>query len=138
MPPKVATTTRKRNGSITILEEDQDIKNAQDGRKFLEKRSLLCPPGEPATNGSLAVCLHQISAMGTLSKQVVNAIRSAAFLLEEVEEEAINETIRSAFDSQIREFTSDVKLLVEDVNTKIDAHLKAAMMQWSQNVKMST
>jgi hypothetical protein len=49
MPPKAvkATTTRKRKGSITTLDEDQDIQDAKDGRKFLEKHSLLCPPGEP-------------------------------------------------------------------------------------------
>jgi hypothetical protein len=36
MPPKAvkATTTRKRKGSITIPEEDQDIQDTKDGRKF--------------------------------------------------------------------------------------------------------
>ena len=72
--------------------------------------------------------------MPGIPKQALNAIRSTALLLEEVEEEAINETVRRAFDSQITEFTSDMKLLVDDVSTKIDAHLKAAM---AQTIRMS-
>jgi hypothetical protein len=137
MPPKAAktTTTRKRKSSIMTLEEDQDIQNIKDGRKFLEKHSLLCPPGEPASNGALAVCLHQISAMAGMPKQVLNAIRAMAFLLEEVEEEATNEIVRKVFDSQITEFTSDMKLLVEDVNTKIDTHLKEATIRWNETIK---
>lgn len=131
MPPK-PVATRKRNGSITTPDEYQDIKNAAEGRKFLEKHSLLCPPGEPATNGAIAVCLHQISALAGLPKQALNAIRATAFMLEELEEEATNEIVRSAFDSQITEFTADMQLLVEDVNTKIDDHLKDALTQWKQ------
>lgn len=62
----------------------------------------------------------------------LNAIRSTALLLEEVEEEAINETVRSAFDSQITEFMSDMQLLIEDVKSKIDTHLKDALKPLSQ------
>ena len=52
---------------------------------------------------SILVCLHHIAAMAglRLSKQATNVIRATA-LLEEMEENAISETIRSAFDSQIR------------------------------------
>jgi hypothetical protein len=92
MPPKVAAT-RKRNGSVTTPEEFQDIKNTHNGRKFLKKHVLLCPPGEPTTNGALSICLHQIPALSGLPKQAINSIRATAFLLEQIEEEAINETI---------------------------------------------
>jgi formate dehydrogenase maturation protein FdhE len=110
-------------------EDLQDIKNTHEGRKFLEKFSLLSPPGELASNSAISICLHQISALAGLSKQVINAIRAAAFLLEEIEEQAINETVRDAFDSQIMEFTSYMKMLVDNVNTKIDVHLKTALEQ---------
>ena len=125
--PATRHNTRKRNGSVSIPEEFQDIKNAHDGRKFLEKHMLLCPPGEPATNAAISYCLHQISGMAGVPKQTVNAIRATAFLLEEMEEMAINETVRSALDSQLTEFTMDMKLLVEDVNNKIGDHLKATL-----------
>jgi hypothetical protein len=139
MPPKPAATTaaatRNRNGSLSTPDEFQDIKDSQDARKYLEKFSLLCPPGEPASNGALSICLHQIATMKGIPKQALNAVRAMAFLLERLEEEAINEKVRSAFDSQITEFTLDMKLLVEDINTKIDNHLKEAMAQWTQIVK---
>ena len=135
--PAAATNTaantranaRKTNSNVSVPEEMQDIKDCRDGRKFLEKHSLYCPPGEPASNSTLAYCLHQISAMPNVPKQTVNAIRATAFMLEEIEEMAINETIRIAFDSQITEFTSDMKILAEDVNAKIDGHLKTALAQ---------
>ena len=52
-----------------------------------------------------------------------------AFLLEEFEKHALNETVRDTFDSQITEFSLDMKQLIEDINSKIDTHLKEAMDQ---------
>ena len=62
--------------------------------------------------------------MAGVQKPVINAIRSVAFLLAEMEETQINETVRDAFDSQITEFTSDMKLLVDDTKEKLDAQIK--------------
>jgi hypothetical protein len=124
--------TRRNNSSVTIPEDRQDIKNMQDGRKFLEKHSLLCPPGEPVTNAALAACLHQISAMNGVSRQAINAIRATAFMLEEMEIQALNDMVREALNSHITELTSDMKLLVEDADTKIEAHLKDALEQISK------
>lgn len=64
--------------------------------------------------------------MAGVQKPVLNAIRSVAFLLEEMEESQINSTVKEAFDSQITEFTSDMKLLIEDAREKIDMHLKTS------------
>ena len=108
--PTTRTDTR-RNGTTSILKEHQDIKDALEGRKFLEKHSLLCPPGEPPMCNSLSMCLHQISAMASVPKPVLNAIRAIAFMLEEMEEMQINTTVKEALDSQITEFTSDMKIL---------------------------
>ena len=128
--PTTRTGTRK-NGNLATPDELQDIKNAIEGRKFLEKHSLLCPPGEPATHEALSICLHQVSALPGLQKQAINAIRAVAFLLEELEESAINETIRDAFDSQITEFTSDMKILLEDVNEKMRSLLSSTDSGWN-------
>jgi hypothetical protein len=107
-----------------VLEDQQDIKDPIEGRKYLEKHSLLCPPGEPPTHSSLAACLYQISAMAGIQKPAINAIRSVAFLLEEMEETQINFTVKEAIDSQITEFTYDMKTLIEDAKEKINDHLK--------------
>ena len=125
--PNSGTAVRpntRRNGPTAIPEELQDIKDSLEGRKFLEKHALLCPPGEPASHASLATCLHQISLMPGLQKPAINAIRSIAFLLDEMEDLQVNETIREAIDSQMTEFTSDMKLLIEDAKEKIDTHMK--------------
>jgi hypothetical protein len=62
-------------------------------------------------------------------KQTVNAIRSTAFILGELEDDVINETVRDAFESQVTEFTSDMKLLVEDAKAKISAQVKESIDQ---------
>jgi len=126
--PSIRPNTR-RNGPSTLIEEHQDVKDSLEGRKFLEKHSLICPPGEPPTHHLLYTCLHQISAMAGVPKQVVNAIRSVAFMLDEVEDSHINTTLREALDSQMTEFTSDFKLLVEDAKEKFDEHVKTVGKQ---------
>ena len=127
--PNPGTATKpntRRNGTSTLVEEMQEIRDHMDGRKYLEKHSLLCPPGEPPSHTSLSICLHQISAMAGLQKQAINAIRSVAFLLEEMEATQINETLREALDSQLTELSSDMKMLIGDAKEKIDEHVKAA------------
>jgi hypothetical protein len=134
--PIPGTATRantRRNGVSIIIEELQDIKDPIGGRKYLEKHSLLCPPGEPPSHTSLATCLHQISALAGLAKPVINAIRAVAFLLDELEETQINTTVKRALDSQITEFTSDMQLLIQDAKEKIDIHIKAAEERLTQH-----
>jgi hypothetical protein len=126
--PNPGTATRpntRRNRPPTPVEEHQDIKDLLEGRKFLEKHYLLCPPGEPPTHSLFSSCLHQISALARVSKQAVNAIRSVAFLLEEMEDSQINNSLREALDSQITEFTLDFKLLVKDATERISKYAKA-------------
>ena len=108
------------------MEDHQDVKDFLEGWKYLEKHSLLCPPGELPTHQLLSICLHQISALAGVPKQTVNAIRSVAFLLGELEDSQINITVRDALDSQMTEFTSDFKMLIEDAKERIDEHAKAA------------
>src|ERR1700678_804902 len=127
--PNLGSATRpntRRNGPLTPAEDRQDIKDSLEARKFLEKHSLLCPAGEPPTHSLLSICLHQISALAGVPKQTVNAIRSVAFLLEEMEDMQINTSIREALDSQMTEFTLDFKLLIKDATERIDEHVKAS------------
>jgi hypothetical protein len=133
-PPNTRNNkTRSQTDSETSAPEEQhDINDQIQGRKFLEKHLLLWPAGEPPTHTSLATCLHQISAMAGVAKPVFNAIRSVAFLLEEIEESHINSIVKEAFDSQITEFTSDMKMLIEDAKEKIDGHLKETEGRFTQ------
>ena len=116
----------RRNGTSLIIEDLQDIKDPLEGCKYLEKHSVLCPPGELPTHMTLTTCLHQILAMAGLQKPVINAIHLVAFLLDEIEDTQISTSVKEALDSQIMEFTSDIKLLIEDAKDKINEHLKLA------------
>ena len=126
--PGIATKPNtRRNGPPTLIEEQQHIKDSRDGRKFLEKHLLLCPPGELATHSSISTCLHQISELAGIPKQVINAIRSVAFMLvEELEDTQIHNSLRTALDAQMTEFTSDMKLLIEDAKEKINENIRTA------------
>ena len=62
--------------------------------------------------------------MGGVAKPAMNAIRSVAFLLEELEETQINGMVKEAFDSQMTEFSTDMKSLIEDAKDKINNHIK--------------
>src|ERR1700678_2844159 len=80
--PNLGPSTRPntcQNGPPPLMEDYQDIKDSLEGRKYLEKHSLLCPPGELPTHQSLSTCLHQILALAGVPKQMVNVICSVAF-----------------------------------------------------------
>jgi hypothetical protein len=132
---KVTTRNESRKTGVTVTTQrakEDTIKNAVDGRRFLEKHLLLCPVGEPITTAALAYCLHQISEMsGPGGKMMADAARSAAFLAGELEENSINEVVRDAVLSQINELAQDMKSLVEDAKEKIDDHaqMKATSIQ---------
>ena len=116
------TATRpntRRNGTSIIIEELQEIKDSLEGRKYLKKLYLLCPPGEPASHQSLYTCLHQISALSGIPKPAVNAIRAIAFLLEELEDTHLQQTLKDTLDTQVNEVTTNIKLLTDDAGEKI-------------------
>jgi hypothetical protein len=134
MPPKAAKSkvqkanthaaSRDMVSPTPELEPPQDINDEIEGRNFLERHLLLCPPGEPPNHNSLATCLHQVSQMAGVTKPVGNAIRSVTFLLGEMEETQINGILKEAFDSQITELTSDMATLIDNAKEKMNEHFK--------------
>ena len=105
-------------------EIEYDINDEAEGRSYIEKHLLLCPPGEPPTHASLATCLHQVSALPGVTKPVLNAIRAVTFLLGEMEDTQISGILKDAFDSQITELMTDMATLIEDAKNKLDEHFK--------------
>jgi hypothetical protein len=70
--PTTRNTTKKTGSAPkTILTKD-DVQNAIDGRRFLEKKLLLCAAGEPPTITSLSYCLHQVSEMNGILNPIAN------------------------------------------------------------------
>jgi len=123
--PITRNETKRTGVAVPPPSTGDDIRDATQGRFFLEERLLLCPTGEPTTNSSLIACLHQISNMKGATKPVASAVRAVAFLIGELEETAVNEIVRDAVTTQLNELTADVKLLVNDVKEKIDDHMKS-------------
>ena len=121
-----------RDSSSPTPEPQQDINDANEGRKFVEKHLLLCPAGEPATHDSLATCLFQVASLAGVNKQAVNAIRAVAFLLGDMEETQINGILKEAFDTQITELTSDMATLIQDAKEKLSDHFKESEERLSQ------
>jgi len=122
--PATRNETKRAGTTVSPPAAVEDIRDATEGRAFLEERLLLCPAGEPASNASIAVCLHQISKMKGMNRQTSNAIRAVSFLIEEMEETAINTTVRDAVITQLNELTLDMRSLVTDAKEKIDEHLQ--------------
>jgi len=122
--PAMRWETKKNGNTITPTLLKDDVHNTIDARCFLEQTLLLCPAGEPPTITSISYCLHQVSKMAGLTNHAANAVRAAAFMVEEMEENTVNEMVREAMNSQINELAKDMKSLVEDAKDKISIHAK--------------
>jgi hypothetical protein len=121
--PNTRNETRKTGTTTTPTTKD-DVHSATDRRRYLEKFLLLCPAGEPISNISMSNCLHQISEMKGIPNMIFNAIRAAAYLIREMEENAIHKVVREAMVSQMNEIAQELKDLVEDTKIKVNDHVK--------------
>ena len=129
--PKEGNITRpntrlesKRTGTHVAIESIAEIKDAKEARIYLEKGLYLCPAGETVSPTSLKYCLHQISRMPGITVAIGKAVRSAALLVEELEEYAIGEMIRDTVNIQLVGVMEDLQLLSSDVKEKIDQKLE--------------
>src|SRR5260221_5070468 len=127
--PTTRQETKKKGTTVTPTLSKDDVHNSIDARRYLEKTLLLCPAREPLTITSMSYCLHQISKTAGISRHVANAVRAAAYMVEEMEENAINEIVREAMNSQLNEFAQDMKSLVEDTNDTIGTHIQEKMKE---------
>ncbi|KAF8810221.1 hypothetical protein BYT27DRAFT_7043804, partial [Phlegmacium glaucopus] len=80
-------------------------------RRFLEKKLLFVPEGHPVTTTTLAATLHQIAAIDKIPREVVEAIQAAAYMLDEMEEEAIAAKARDAVNDQLAYMNDELKTL---------------------------
>src|SRR6266571_5090968 len=116
--PSEGRKTRAGTATTLSVGNNFDVRNTLEGRKFLKKHLLLCPPGEPITYTSFATCLHQISNMTGVTKTAANAIQAIALLADKFKETAINKTVRDTVNTQLMELTLDMKSLVGDAKEK--------------------
>src|SRR6266700_8135691 len=96
-------TSGRLGQKTVVIEELQEIQDSKEARNYLEKTSLIVPPGQVISPGLLSTALHHITNYKGLPKQAINAIRSIAFLLEEIEENTLHEIVRDSVTVQLNE-----------------------------------
>ncbi|KAF8807108.1 hypothetical protein BYT27DRAFT_7287771 [Phlegmacium glaucopus] len=112
------------------------INTAKTGRDYLETQLLLVPGGVPATPATLSSALFQISAMARIPKEVMQVIRSVAWLLDEVEEDTVAATARDAVNSQLEYMNDELKTLTDHFRTTISAEVEKQLTALSAMTKV--
>jgi hypothetical protein len=139
-PEGTSTTAGTRaSGRLTqksvLDEEAQEIQNSTEAHTYLERSLLIVPPGQPPTIGLLVTALHQVAAYKGVAVPATNAIRAIAFLLEELEEQALHQTIRDSVTVQLNELAADLKDYVSDATQRVDAHVETKLEEISEATK---
>ena len=91
-----AGTTRSmgRLSQKTVINEElQEIQNSTEARSYLEKTLLIVPPGQEPTLGLLSTAIHQVTEYKGVPLPAINALRSIALLLNELEENTLHEAV---------------------------------------------
>ncbi|KAF8811065.1 hypothetical protein BYT27DRAFT_7221740 [Phlegmacium glaucopus] len=97
------------------------------GCRFLEKRLLFVPEGHPVTTATLAATLHQIAALGKIPLEAVQAIRAAAFLLDELDEGAIAATAREAVNDQLTYMNDELRTMTGHFCAMLEGEMEKHM-----------
>src|ERR1700735_4381487 len=100
-PTTTSTSATKRMSSrhsqkSHLNEELEEIHNATEARIHLEKTELIVPPGQSISPGTLSTAIHHITNYKGLPRTAINALRSVAFLLDELEENSLREIVRDS------------------------------------------
>ena len=133
-----ATTITRGSARLTqktiTNEELEEIQNSTEARFYLEKTQLIVPPGQEPTIGLLATAIHHVINY-KLPKPATNALRAIAFLMNELEETAIHQTVRDSVTTQFNEMGTDLKDFVTDATRRIDEHIESKMAEISTATK---
>ena len=99
-------------------EKDQ-INNVRDARRFLETRLLMVPDGTAPTPNVMSATLFQISGMAGVPGLARRAMRAAAYLMEEMDTDAIATVTRDAVVEQMTYITEELKSMTEHIKLTI-------------------
>ena len=125
-----------RHSQKTIINEElQEIQNSTEARSYLEKTLLIVPQGQEPTLGLLSTAIHQVTEYRGVPMQATNALRSIAFLLNELEENTLHEAVRDSVTVQLNDMGSDLKEFVTDATCWIDKHLENKLSEISEATK---
>ena len=118
-----------------LNKELQEIQNSTEAHFYLEKTQLIVLPGQEPTIGLLTTAIHHVTEYKGVSHQAVNALRSIAFLLNKIKENAIHETVWDSVMVQLDAFGTDLKDYITDATKWIDEHLENKIVEISEATK---
>ena len=81
------------NHSILGFQSEGDCSYEEEVHVYLKKSVLIVPPGQVPMTGLLVTALHHVTELKGVPIPAINAIHAVAFLLEEIEECALHQTI---------------------------------------------
>ena len=121
-------TSNRRPSSPMASESNTDhdlnqINNVRDARRFLETRLLMVPDGAAPTPNIMSATVFQISGMAGVTRLARRAMRAAAYLMEEMDTEAIATATRDAVVEQMSYITEEMKSMTEHIKTTIEAEV---------------
>ena len=114
------------------------INTVQEGQNFLENQLLLVPKGALATTASLSLVLFQISALAKIPREVVQAICSVAWLLDEIEGDAVAATAQDAVNSQLSYMNDELKTMTVHFCSELSQEIGKQMETLASSIKTST
>lgn len=130
------TSGRLSQKTTTIIDEEaQHIQNSTEARVYLEKSLLIVPPGQVPTTGLLVTALHHVAELKGVSTPAINAICAVAFLLEEIEECALHQSIQDTVTTQLNDLATDLKHYVTDATQRIDSHIETKLEEITEATK---
>ncbi|KAF8800030.1 hypothetical protein BYT27DRAFT_7217361 [Phlegmacium glaucopus] len=138
LPPCLLRAFKARVTECKKRDEQDLINTVREGRSFLESQLLLVPEGAPATTSTLSAALFQIAATAKIPREAAQAIRSVAWLLDEMEEDAVAATARDAVNSQLSYMNNELRTLTEYFQTTLSGEVEeqaAAMAALSKVLK---
>jgi len=82
---------------------------------------LFVPEGHPVTTTTLAATLHQIAALDKIPREAVQAIRAAAYLLDEMDKAAIASTARDVVNDQLTYMNEELKSMTDHFRATLES-----------------
>ena len=137
----VGTSSIKRMASPpadTTYMHPELINTVREGHNFLENWLLLVPEGALVTMASLSSTLFQISALAKIPREVVQAIHSVAWLLDEIEGDTVAATACDAVNSQLSYMNDKLKTITAHFCSEMSQEIGKQMETMAAGIKTST
>ena len=113
------------------------INTVWEGRNFLENRLLLVPEGATVTTASLSSALFQISALAKIPREVVQAIQSVVWLLDEIEGDAVASTAWDMVNCQLSYMNDELKSMTDHFHTELSQEISKQMETMASTIRTS-